>query len=123
MPGGDGTGPLGMGPMTGRGAGFCVGYAYPGYRTPAWWGRGYLGWRRGRGGWGFGGWYGAGGWPGWGSGLRYPLPYYAVSAPSRLEPPVEEETRALKNQVKYYEDALRSTQAFIKELMEETKQE
>ncbi len=52
-----------------------------------------------------------------------PLPYYAVSAPSRLEPPVEEETRALKNQVKYYEDALRSTQAFIKELMEETKQE
>ena len=25
MPGGDGTGPLGMGPMTGRGAGSCVG--------------------------------------------------------------------------------------------------
>jgi len=24
MPGGDGTGPLGMGPMTGRGMGYCV---------------------------------------------------------------------------------------------------
>jgi len=27
MPRGDGTGPMGMGPMTGRGAGFCTGYA------------------------------------------------------------------------------------------------
>ncbi len=26
MPGGDGTGPLGLGPMTGRGAGWCAGY-------------------------------------------------------------------------------------------------
>ncbi|MCD6310782.1 MAG: DUF5320 domain-containing protein, partial [Candidatus Eremiobacteraeota bacterium] len=24
MPGGDGTGPMGMGPMTGRGMGFCA---------------------------------------------------------------------------------------------------
>ncbi|NLD47345.1 MAG: DUF5320 domain-containing protein [Clostridiaceae bacterium] len=27
MPRRDGTGPMGMGPMTGRGAGYCVGYA------------------------------------------------------------------------------------------------
>jgi hypothetical protein len=27
MPGRDGTGPMGMGPMTGRGAGNCAGYA------------------------------------------------------------------------------------------------
>ncbi|KNY29467.1 DUF5320 domain-containing protein [Pseudobacteroides cellulosolvens] len=27
MPRGDGTGPMGIGPMTGRGAGNCVGYA------------------------------------------------------------------------------------------------
>ena len=27
MPGFDGTGPMGHGPMTGRGMGFCVGYA------------------------------------------------------------------------------------------------
>ena len=26
MPGGDRTGPMGMGPMTGRGAGYCAGY-------------------------------------------------------------------------------------------------
>lgn len=31
MPGGDGTGPLGMGPMTGRAAGYCAGSDVPGY--------------------------------------------------------------------------------------------
>ncbi len=31
MPRGDGTGPLGMGPLTGRGAGFCAGFRMPGY--------------------------------------------------------------------------------------------
>ncbi len=30
MPGGDQTGPMGMGPMTGRGAGYCNGFAVPG---------------------------------------------------------------------------------------------
>lgn len=30
MPGGDGTGPLGFGPMTGRRAGYCTGYQVPG---------------------------------------------------------------------------------------------
>ncbi|MBN1293456.1 MAG: DUF5320 domain-containing protein [Candidatus Latescibacteria bacterium] len=34
MPGGDRTGPLGMGPMTGRAAGFCAGYNVPGYMNP-----------------------------------------------------------------------------------------
>jgi len=31
MPRGDGTGPIGMGPMTGWGAGYCNGFAAPGY--------------------------------------------------------------------------------------------
>lgn len=31
MPRGDGTGPVGMGPLTGRGAGFCAGYANLGF--------------------------------------------------------------------------------------------
>ncbi|RLE08823.1 MAG: hypothetical protein DRJ06_03995 [Candidatus Aminicenantes bacterium] len=31
MPGRNGTGPLGMGPMTGRAAGYCAGYQSPGY--------------------------------------------------------------------------------------------
>ncbi|WP_026486292.1 DUF5320 domain-containing protein [Caldanaerobius polysaccharolyticus] len=31
MPGRDGTGPVGMGPMKGHGGGFCGGYGYPAY--------------------------------------------------------------------------------------------
>lgn len=31
MPRGDGTGPRGMGAMTGRAAGFCAGFGLPGY--------------------------------------------------------------------------------------------
>jgi len=34
MPAGDGTGPLGFGPMTGRAAGYCAGYPVPGYMNP-----------------------------------------------------------------------------------------
>jgi hypothetical protein len=34
MPFGDGTGPAGLGPMTGRAAGFCAGYPVPGYMNP-----------------------------------------------------------------------------------------
>ncbi|HQP52353.1 MAG TPA: DUF5320 domain-containing protein [Syntrophorhabdaceae bacterium] len=47
MPGGDGTGPLGFGPMTGRGAGFCSGYGIPGYANSLF-GRGYRAFGRGR---------------------------------------------------------------------------
>ncbi len=35
MPFGDRTGPAGLGPMTGRAAGFCAGYPMPGYMNPA----------------------------------------------------------------------------------------
>lgn len=35
MPFGDKTGPLGQGPMTGRGRGFCAGNAVPGRSNPA----------------------------------------------------------------------------------------
>ncbi|MDO9513221.1 MAG: DUF5320 domain-containing protein [Elusimicrobiota bacterium] len=31
---GDGTGPDGLGPMTGRGAGYCAGFDVPGYANP-----------------------------------------------------------------------------------------
>jgi hypothetical protein len=70
MPWGDRTGPMGLGPMTGRGTGYCVGYPVPGYANP-WvpgWGRGRGWWGKGRGfwgrGWGFSGW-------GRGRGLRW----------------------------------------------------
>ncbi|MFP4258585.1 MAG: DUF5320 domain-containing protein, partial [Desulfovermiculus sp.] len=51
MPGGDRTGPMGMGPMTGRGAGFCAGMNQPGALTAGFGrGRGFgRGFGRGRG--------------------------------------------------------------------------
>lgn len=33
MPGGDRTGPMGMGPLTGRAAGYCTGSAVPGFMS------------------------------------------------------------------------------------------
>jgi hypothetical protein len=53
MPLGDGTGPLGFGPMTGRAAGFCAGYPVPGYLNPIP-GRGWFGVGRGGFPWGWG---------------------------------------------------------------------
>jgi len=60
MPRGDGTGPGGLGPMTGRAAGYCAGYSVPGYMNPSV-GRSGLGFGYGRG-------YGRGFWP------AYPYP-------------------------------------------------
>ena len=47
MPRGDRTGPLGMGPKTGRAAGFCAGNDRPGFMNPA---GGGMGVGRGAGG-------------------------------------------------------------------------
>jgi hypothetical protein len=109
MPKGDGTGPMGMGPMTGRGMGFCAGVVAPGpiNMTP---GRGFgMGSGRGRGagrgggrGWcnmfhatGLTRWQrAAAGWP-----MRGGMPPYA--APSK-----EQELQALKSQAEYFESAL-----------------
>lgn len=75
MPRGDGTGPRGMGPMTGRGAGYCAGFPVPGFMSPAGGRLGLgLGWGRGRGFRGYAG-YGPG---------RFPaMPYYGYGAPCR----------------------------------------
>ncbi len=76
MPRGNGTGPAGMGPMTGRAAGYCAGYPAPGYLNP-YGGRMGFGFGRGAGRMAMGvpaagaGWYGAGAFPvrriGWGA--------------------------------------------------------
>jgi hypothetical protein len=58
MPFGDGTGPRGLGPMTGRGAGYCGGSGRPGLANPA------LGWRRP---YSYG--YSTPVWPSWGYGV------------------------------------------------------
>ncbi len=116
MPRGDGTGPAGMGPMTGRAAGYCAGYPVPGYMNPVG-GRGYGGWGRGGGrGRGFGrgfGWARAGyGYPAWGGAVNPNMPYPAPFAP---EVTPEQELTGLKQQTEYFQDALDE----IKKRMEE----
>lgn len=53
MPRGDSTGPAGLGPMTGRGLGFCGGSEPAGFRRGAFHGRGF---RPGRNSWAGRGW-------------------------------------------------------------------
>ncbi len=72
MPGGDRTGPRGEGPMTGRAAGYCGGYASPGYMSS---GAGYSGRWPGRGG--MRGGRGIGG----GRGMRHRHIFYATGLP------------------------------------------
>ena len=109
MPGGDGTGPGGMGPMTGRAAGFCAGYSVPGYANPVG-GRGMgMGWGRGRGG-GFGRGRGFG----WGR-AGYGLPAYGrVPFAPTVTP--QQELDSLKGQAEYLENALDGIKERIGEL-------
>ncbi len=106
MPGGDRTGPMGMGPMTGRGAGYCAGFTAPGFANLR--GRG-AGLGRGRGFWCRGGGFGlrnrfyASGQPGW-------MRYEAANAPLQ-QPEPELEKQALKNQA----DALQAELAAIQQ--------
>jgi hypothetical protein len=117
MPRGDRTGPAGMGPMTGRAAGFCAGYPVPGFMNPVG-GRGYWGWGRGGGrGRGFGrgfGWARAGyGYPAWG-GAGYP--YAPYPAPFTQAPTPENELADLKQQAEYFKDALDEINKRMEEL-------
>jgi len=116
MPGGDRTGPMGMGPMTGRGAGYCAGYGAPGYANPGP-GRGF---GRGRGFWGRGFGGGGRGWRHW---------FYATDVPGWMrfggypavyrEPSPEMEKQALKNEA----DALQSELESIKKRLSEIETE
>lgn len=134
MPGGDGTGPAGMGQMTGRAAGYCAGYPVPGFMNPIP-GRGF-GFGRGRGsGWGRGYGFGRGlglgfrggrGWAGyWGAPYAAPAypyagampPYTApYTAPYGAGPTPEQEADMLKGQAEYFEDALEGIRKRIAEL-------
>ncbi len=131
MPGGDRTGPAGMGPMTGRGAGLCAGNPAPGYMSAGFgWGFG-----RGRGGgWGRRNWFYATGMPGWqraaygypayGAGMPYTTPYFpAPYAPYAEGFSKEDELNALKGQAEYLEDSLEGIKRRIMELEEENKGE
>jgi len=134
MPGGDGTGPLGLGPMTGRAAGYCAGYGVPGYMNPVP-GRGWPAWGRGRGwgawgrgrGWrnwyyatGLTGWQRAGlGWPAWGSGWRRfsgPAVPWTPPATPDSEAARDQELTFLRNQADSLRAALEDVQRRIEEL-------
>ena len=122
MPAGDGTGPRGMGPMTGRGAGNCAGYGMPGYANPIP-GRGLgMGWG---GGWGRGrGWrhaYHATGLPGWaraGYGPAWGMPP-AGYGPVMAAPAPEQETDFLRSQAEWLQQELEAISGRIAELEDE----
>ena len=128
MPGGDRTGPAGLGPMTGRSAGYCAGYPVPGYMNPiAGRGRGGFGLGRGGGrGRGFGrGWgrgfsgYGAAYPYAYGSPYGYGAPYNATAYggyPYAPDLAPQQEADMLKEQVKAMQDEIKAVNDHISEL-------
>jgi len=119
MPGGDRTGPWGLGPMTGRARGFCAGYPNPGYMSYGF-GRGYgrgfghgMGRGRSRGlGWGYptGGYYPHGYGYGWSP--------YAAGMPSMSQ---EEELGYLRQEKNLMEKELKDLSERISNLEKEEK--
>ncbi len=112
MPRGDRTGPTGIGPMSGRGAGYCAGFDMPGFANRAF-GRSFgAGFERIRGR-GFRGHYGwrnmfwATGLPGW---MRRGSFY---GAGQKMDP------NSKKQLLKYQEDILQSQLDMIRERLSE----
>jgi hypothetical protein len=100
MPGGDGTGPLGIGPRSGRAAHFCAGFEMPGFMNPAGFGYGF-----GRGGGrGFGRFCRTAGWRNWWSGGAY----------QGLEAGTE--TKMLEDRIRYMEQDLDQAKKRLAEL-------
>ncbi len=104
MPRGDGTGPAGMGVMTGRAAGYCAGYSVPGYMNYAG-GRG-LGFGRGfsraigRGfGWRSGFFGGAPGFLGFNPYTYAPGAQYRNTDPETEKQALQEQSDALEAEV------------------------
>ncbi len=115
MPGFDGTGPGGMGPMTGGGRGFCN----PAGTSRGWFGRGGgRGFGRGQG-WGFG--LGRGfGRRSWGP-TYYDAPYAAAPPMGNpYAPPMsrEQEVDFLQNQAQAIKEELESIEARINDLQQ-----
>ena len=129
MPGGDRTGPMGQGPMTGRAAGYCTGSPAPGYMDPASgggfgnWGRGFRGGGGGgRGGRGRRNRFYATGLPGWaraGCGFG---PYAIYGAPSSSSTTREEEMELLREQASYFNETLEDIKKRIEELSVQEKE-
>ena len=115
MPRGDGTGPMGMGPMTGRAAGFCAGFGVPGYANPipgrafgmglgrGWFGGGGRGWRHWYYATGLPGWYRAGYAPAW-----YPSPFPAPMTAAQEASILEEQARLLREELERLDERLKA---------------
>ena len=108
MPAGDGTGPMGMGPMTGFGMGLCAGVTAPGYidavpgrRFGMGCGRGF---RMRGGGRGWRNMFFATGLPRW------------ARAGGLVTPAPAQELAVLKQQAEHFGNALEETQKRIKEI-------
>ena len=117
MPRGDGTGPAGFGPMTGRAAGYCAGYPAPGFmNTP--YGRGFGGaWGRGGGGFGWRNRFYATGLTGWQRAGMGAAPPYAPYAPGYDAPFTrEQQIDALKGQAGCLESELEAIRKRLEEL-------
>ncbi len=117
MPRGDGTGPAGMGPMTGRAAGYCAGYDRPGFTNPAGgrMGAGF-GWGRGRG-MGYGRGMGRWGYP---AAAPYNAPYNPYGQYGYTP---EQEKEILQNQAKSIENELKQIQKRLSDLEAESKEQ
>ena len=101
MPGGDRTGPMGAGPMTGRAAGFCAGYPTAGYMNSS------AG--RGRGFWGRGG----------GRGFRRFFAGFGNSEPVLQQPTAAQELENLKRQAQFMQNDLSQINDRIEQLEKE----
>lgn len=126
MPGGDRTGPMGMGSMTGRGAGFCAGYGMPGGANSSF-GRGY-GMGFGRGG-GFRGRSGGGGfrWRNWFHATGAPLWMRSGSYPAPQEyypgPLAQADPEMQRRSLQYQADALKAELESIQNRLAEMEQQ
>ena len=113
MPGGDRTGPNGIGPMTGRAAGYCAGNSVPGYAG---------GFRRGSfgrgGGRGFRYGFYATGLPGWqrGPGFGYGRGMFSGYAAEPYPLSSADELDMLKQQAGEIQNTLDSIEKRIQEL-------
>jgi hypothetical protein len=107
VPFGDGTGPMGMGPMIGRGAGYCGGYGRPGFTNPAF---------GPAGGYGYG--YRGYGYPGYGALYGYSATPYAppIGVPPASVMNSEQEYDYLKNQVQIVRSQLEQIESRMREL-------
>jgi len=98
MPRGDGTGPSGQGPRTGRGMGYCAGYPTPGFMNPGLGGRGRglgrgMGWR------------------------RYAAPQYGPAQPMYFQPMSQtDEKKMLSDERKALEEEMKAIKTRLEEL-------